>query len=267
MSNFSASSAERCLAILELLVEQPEGMGMSMIAQKLGLPVSATHRLLTVLVQKRYLRQDAVSERYIPTMLLAALGLRLVENTSLTETCQPILEGLALDVQELVRLAILEGDELIWVAKAQGARNAIRYDPISGRSATLHATAMGKAWLSTLDEDVAVTLVEQRGFGGELVGPNAIRSATELRQQLRLTRERGFALVEQEAEPGISAIACVVRDVSQATRPVVGAISIGGPSFRLSRERLVSFRDPLLAAGEQLSNIWPARAYKSKQVA
>lgn len=267
LTNFSAPSAERCLSILELLVDEPEGMPMSLIAQRLSLPVSATHRLLAVLVQKRYVRQDAISERYRPTMLLAALGLRLVENTSLTETCQPILEDLAQQVEELVRLAVREDEDLIWVAKAQGAKNSIRYDPISGHRATLHATAMGKAWLSTLDEDQAVSLVEQLGYGGALVGPNAIRSSAELREQLRLTRERGFAIVEEEAEIGISAIACVVRDNTAPKRPVVGAISIGGPSFRLSRERLVGFRDPLLEAARHLSDIWPARRHKSRQVA
>jgi DNA-binding IclR family transcriptional regulator len=267
VTNFSAPSAERCLSILELLIDQPSGMPMSLIAQRLELPVSATHRLLTVLVQKRYLRQDPTNERYVPTMLLAALGLRLLEATNLAETCQPLLEELAGKVGELVRLAVLENEHLTWVAKAQGARNSIRYDPISGRDVPLHATAMGKAWLSTLPEEVAVRLVEERGFQGELVGPKALRTIPELREQLRFTRERGFAIVEEEAEAGISAIACVVRDFSQAKRPVVGAISIGGPSFRLSRETLVSFRDPLLETAERLSEIWPVRTYKNAQVA
>jgi DNA-binding IclR family transcriptional regulator len=267
MSNFSATSAERCLAIMELLVDEPAGLPMSVIAQKLELPVSATHRLLTVLVQKRYLRQDGITERYIPTMLLAALGLRLLESTSLTETCQPVLDELAGKVGELVRLAIVEGEELIWVSKAQGARTSIRYDPINGRIATLHATAMGKAWLATMPEDDAVRLVAMRGYSGTIVGPQAVSDEPALREQLRLTRERGFALVEEEAEQGISAIGAVVRDHSRPGHPVVGAVSIGGPSFRLSRERLVGFRDPLLSAAAILSDIWPARAYKNREVA
>lgn len=267
MTNFSAPSAERCLAILETLVDAPAGLPMSTIAQRLELPVSATHRLLTVLVQKRYLRQDPLSERYVPTMLLAALGLRLLESTNLTETCQPILEALAAKVGELVRMAVLENEHLTWVAKAQGGRNSIRYDPISGQDVPLHTTAMGKAYLSTLPEELAVKLVEERGFHAQLVGPRALKSIPELREQLRLTRERGFAIVEEESEIGISAVATVLRDVSQPDRPVVGAISIGGPSFRLSRETLVSFRDPLLEAAERLSEIWPVRSYMRAQVA
>ncbi|MGL4974376.1 MAG: IclR family transcriptional regulator [Bosea sp. (in: a-proteobacteria)] len=267
MTNFSSSSAERCLAILELLVDQPDGLPMSNIAQRLDLPVSATHRLLSVLVQKRYVRQSALTERYIATMLLAAHGLRLLEHSNLTGACQPLLEELAAQCEELVRLAVLENEHLIWVAKAQGARNSIRYDPISGRDVPLHATAMGKAWLATLPEDHAIALVQERGMSGDLVGPNAVRTPEALREHLRLTRERGFAIVEQEAEPGISAVATVVRDLSLPGHPVVGTISIGGPSFRMDRDRLVSFRDALAQTAQRLSEIWPVHIYQSRQVA
>jgi IclR family transcriptional regulator, acetate operon repressor len=267
MTNFSVSSAERGLAILELLIDQPDGLPMSTIAQRLELPVSATHRLLTMLVQKRYVRQSTLTERYMATMLLAAHGLRLLEISNLSGACQPLLEELATQCEELVRLAVLENEHLTWVAKAQGARNSIRYDPISGRDVPLHATAMGKAWLATLPEDHAIRLVQERGMGGDLVGPNVIRTPDALREQLRLTRERGFAIVEEEAEPGISAVATVVRDLSVASHPVVGTISIGGPSFRMNRARLVSFRDPLTQTAQRLSEIWPVHIYQNRHVA
>ena len=89
MSNFSASSADRGLAILELLVDEPQGLSMSSIAQRLELPVSATHRLLTVMVARRYVQQNATSEHYQATMLIAALGLRLLETSNLPDVCQP----------------------------------------------------------------------------------------------------------------------------------------------------------------------------------
>ncbi len=267
MTNFSVSSAERGLAILELLIDQPDGLPMSAIAQRLELPVSATHRLLTMLVQKRYVRQSPLTERYMATMLLAAHGLRLLESSNLSGACQPLLEELASQCEELVRLAVLENEHLAWVAKAQGARNSIRYDPISGRDVPLHTTAMGKAWLATLPEDYAIKLVQERGMEGDLIGPNAVRSPEALREQLRLTRERGFAIVEEEAEPGISAIATVVRDLTVQGHPVVGAISVGGPSFRMQRERLVSFRDPLIQTAQRLSEIWPVHIYQNRRVA
>ncbi len=264
MSNFSASSAERCLAILELLVNEPGGLALSIIAQRLSLPVSATHRLLGVLVARRYVRQDPVSEVYEATMTVAALGMRLLAGTNLSEICQPIMDELAAQTGELVRLSVLEDSRLTWVAKAQGARTSIRYDPISGRDVPLHVTAMGKAWLATLPEDEAVRLVLDRGFGGDLIGPRAIRTVEALRDELRLTRDRGFALVVEEAEEGISAISMVVRDASRRDRPVVGALAVAGPTFRLDHDRLVGFAPQLRAAVEEMGRLWPARAYHAQ---
>jgi IclR family transcriptional regulator, acetate operon repressor len=267
VANFSASSAERCLSILELLVDERDGLPMSTIALQLELPVSATHRLLAVLVKKRYVRQNPLTDRYMATMLLAAHGLRLIEQSNLNEACQPLLDSLASECEELVRLAVLEDEHLTWVAKAQGARNSIRYDPISGRDVPLHSTAMGKAWLATLPEEYAIQLVKERGMTGALVGPNVVRTPEELSEQLRITRDRGYGLVEQEAEDGISAVAMVIRDLSLKEQPVVGAISIGGPSFRMDFDRLVAFSRLLVSTSQRLSEIWPVHIYQNRRVA
>lgn len=264
MSNLSASSADRCLAILESLVNEPAGLPMSLIAQRLELPVSATHRLLAVLVARRYVRQDPVSQNYQATMLVAALGVRLLAGLHITEISQPVLDELAQKTGELVRLSVLEGTHLTWVAKAQGARSSIRYDPISGRDVPLHVTAMGKAWLATLTDSEAIRIVEERGFGGDLIGPNAVRTVDELREQLRLTRDRGFAIVEEEAEAGISAIATVIRNGAKPKSPIVGCLAVAGPTFRLDRERLVGFAPQLLEAASRLSELWPVREYQSQ---
>ncbi len=277
MSSSSALSAARALAILELLVDAargaplgaPQGVSLSLIAQRLDLPLSATHRLLGALVERRYARRNPVTEQYEATLNVAALGLRLLANTRLADMYQPVLDDLAEATGELVRLAVLEADKLIWIAHAQGARSSIRYDPISGHDVPLHATAMGKAWLATLPESEAVRLVGMAGFGGAL-GSAALTTVAGLRAELRRTRERGFGFVRDEAEPGISAIAMVVRDVARgvadtlADPPVVGCVSIGGPTFRLNEERLLGFLPALRAAVERLSALWPVRAYHAR---
>ena len=177
-------------------------------------------------------------------------------------SASPLLDELALETRELVRLSVLENKHLIWVAKAQGSRDSIRYDPISGREVPLHATAMGKAWLATMLVDEAVAIIAERGFGGAPVGPNAVKTIDQFKEQLGLTRDRGFAIVEGEAEAGISAIATVIRDSSAAGRPVVATISIGGPSFRLGRARLISFAPAMFSTAERLSSLWPVRTYR-----
>ncbi|WP_162916657.1 IclR family transcriptional regulator [Dongia deserti] len=263
MSNSSALSADRVLAVLEMLVRMSEGVSLSRIAQELDLPLSATHRLLTVLVNRNYARQNPATEQYEPTLAIATLGIRLLANTRLSDVYQPILDELAEETGELVRLAVLDGEKLTWIARAQGATSSIRYDPVSGHDVPLHATAMGKAWLATLPEQEALRVATAAGFTGA-AGPNAVASAAELAAHLREARERGYGLVNEEAEPGISAIAMVVRDGS--TDAPVGCISIGGPSFRLSEAKLESFVPKLRAAVDELSALWPVRTYQARNL-
>ncbi len=149
MSNTSTSSAERCLAVLELLVEHDRGQEVSAIARRLSIPLSATHRLLQALINAGYARQDALSGLYRPTLKVGALGLRLLGDMQMTDVAQPLLEDLARQTGELVRLAVVEDEEMIWVSKAQGATSGIRCDSISGQHVPLHTTAMGKAWLAS----------------------------------------------------------------------------------------------------------------------
>jgi DNA-binding IclR family transcriptional regulator len=261
MTNISVSSVERGLAILELLLEHGEGLQISEIARHLSLPLSVAHRLLQSLIGAHYVRQEAPSERYVLTLKLGALGLRRMAGMNLAETVQPILDDLARKTGELVRLAAVEDEEMIWLAKAQGATNGVRYEPIndpfSGRYVTLHTTGMGKAWLASMPEKEAIAKVVARGFGAGALGPNAVRGVPELRREIRKTRALGFAFNDQESELWLSAIAMLVRDKSRANR-VVGAVSVAGPSFRLDREKLSSFVEPLRQAIGQIEQVWPA---------
>lgn len=259
MANLSVSSVERGLAILELLVDHADGLQISAIAQHLSLPLSATHRLLQALANRHYVRQDRFSDRYVLTLKLGSIGLRQLAGMNVTEAAQPILDDLARQTGELVRLAVVEDEEMTWVAKSQGATGAIRCDPISGRHVPLHTTAMGKAWLASLPEKEAIARVVERGFGSELLGPNAVRTVAQLRREIRATRTQGFGINEQESELGLSAIAMLVKDPTKANC-VVGAVSIGGPTFRLDRARLVAFAAPLHEAICRIEEIWPIRS-------
>ena len=166
-----------------------------------------------------------------------------------------------------MRLSAVEGGRLLWIAKAQGSRSSLRYDPITGRDVPLHVTSMGKAWLATLPEDEAVRLVSERGFGGDLIGPNAIQDEATLRTELKVTRARGYGVVHEEAEPGISAVAVVVRNGIGSRSEPVAALSVAGPAFRLTAERMDGFVPVLRETAEELSRIWPVRAFQGAQQA
>ena len=115
-------------------------------------------------------------------MLKGATGADLV---------QPILDRLAEDSGELVRLGVIDGERQTWIAKSQGARSGLRYDPDMGRDAPLFYTASGHAWLACMSDAEALSLVERQAAEVPVgIGPNAPRSNIELLERLRLARER-----------------------------------------------------------------------------
>ncbi|MCB1805300.1 MAG: helix-turn-helix domain-containing protein, partial [Candidatus Competibacteraceae bacterium] len=80
----------RVLAILEILSDEADGLALGDISTRLGLPKSATHRVLRQLTERDYVKQDAASQRYWLTMRLAVLGFRYLSATRLNEVCQPV---------------------------------------------------------------------------------------------------------------------------------------------------------------------------------
>ena len=254
------SATRRALGILELLVDQPQGLGLSELGSQLGMPKSIAHRLLALLTECGFVRQDAVTERYGLTLKLALLGARYLAGTGLGDVSQPILERLAAATGELARLTVVEGEGLAWVGKAQGARHGLRYDPDAGTHVVLHATATGKAWLATLPEAEALRIVQATGFATPAhFGPNVIRDRERFRLELARTRAQGFGLAIEEGEPGTAAVAVVVRASAEATARVVGTLSVAGPVGRFTPERRAHFVEALRAAAQELSALWPVR--------
>jgi DNA-binding IclR family transcriptional regulator len=250
----------RGLAILEFLADEVEGRPLTAIAAKLGLAKSVAHRLLIELARQGFVAQDAASQHYRLTLRLTALGFRFLASTKISEVAQPVLDRLAQATGELVRMALIDGDKLTWVAKAQGARSGLRYDPDMGREVILHATATGKAWLATFEENEALAFVKARDFPkASRAGPNVVRTEAALRQQLRETRQRGYGLALEEAEAGTAAIACTFRAAPRPGARIVGTVSVAGPRVRFTRDRIRVLAKAVAAAAGELSMLWPVR--------
>ena len=247
----AGSQIERVFNVLESLTRDPRGLPMQMLAEQLDIPKSATHRLLAELIRLGYVRQNPENQRYHLSTKLVAMGFRYLAGSG-ADIVQPVLDRLAQETGELVRLGIIEGERQIWIAKSQGARSGLRYDPDMGRDAPLFYTASGHAWLACMSDAEALSLVEhQGGDRPKDMGPNAPRSNIELLERLRLAREQGYAWVEESSAVGTSAIAAVVRHPTDER--VIGVLSIAGPSARMPGARLHELAPLLLKFTEELS--------------
>jgi len=247
----AGSQIERAFSLVESLAAEPQGLGLQTLAERLEIPKSAAHRMLTELVRLGYVRQNRDTSRYQLSAKLVALGFRYLSSSG-ADIIQPILDRLAQDSGELVRLGVIDAGRQTWIAKSQGARSGLRYDPDMGRDAPLFYTASGHAWLASLSDDEALQRVLRQGIADpEQFGPNAPRSPEDLLAYLSSARERGYAWVEQTSAVGTSALAAVVRRPQGSD--VIGVLSIAGPSARLSPARLPDLAPLLLAAAQELS--------------
>ncbi len=241
---------ERSLRILELLATSPGGKPISAIASALDLPLSATHRLLAELARCGYVRQAREQGDYVLTIKLVSLGLGFLSASGVVDVAQPSLDRLADESGELVRLGVVDGDDLTFVAKAQGARRGLKYDPDMGLSVKLSCSAAGHAWLSTLSDEAALALVARQGFGAPRdYGPRAPTTVKSLMGYLRHARKRGFSTINEVFAPSMSAMAAPIRGRGGIA---IGVVTIAGPLVRLTEARMEALAEPLLACAEEI---------------
>lgn len=256
----TTSIPERCLLLLELLAARRDGMSLGELAERAGMPKSATHRLLSSLVEAGFVAQTP-SRDYRLTLKLITLAFRFLGKTGIAETCQEPLDRLAAETNELVRMTVVEAEGPVWVAKAQGATSSLLVDGVMGQPVVLHATATGKVWLASLPEDQALRHVLHEGFGDPTQhGPNVVTSVESLLAELNEVRRNDYATAWEEAEPGVVALAVPIRAAGQDTGPLVGTVSVAGPVHRLSRERLLGFLPRLRATADELAALGPLLA-------
>lgn len=248
-----SNALERGLHAIELLAGKSTGLPLQQVAEALDIPASATHRMLNCLVEQGFVRQDHQHGNYVLALKVVSLALKHLSQSDLVDLAKPILDRLARLSGELVRLSIVDGDNLVWISKAQGTRSGLRYDPDAGAEAKLCCTASGLAWLSCLSNERALELVYRQGLSkpGEY-GPNAATTIEQLLNHLQIARDQSYASVDESFEIGAAAMATAIRDSQQQ---VIGVISIAGPSVRLTPERMQTLKAALLEAAEEITSI------------
>src|SRR5207247_512061 len=227
---------ERCFQLIEFLAEEPRAYRLGVISERLGLQKGAVHRLLAALCSMGWVEQEPETGFYRLTLRLAIMGQRVLLATRIPDLTRPILQKLADESQELVRMAIVDGERLSWVTFVQERHTGLIYQPEMIGRVPLAATANGKAWLSTLPVEEAVRIVREEGLPPPgRFGPRAIQSIQAFAAALDETRARGWGLSYEEGERGIAAIAAPIRPFGPNT-PAVATCRVAAPLLRSAPE-------------------------------
>lgn len=229
------SAVSRAMAILEELSEQPNGVTVSELVMKLQIEKSIVSRVLSTLEGDGYVIRDGITDSFRLGLKLAGVALRHIDNTGVTDMCLPLLRDIANKTGELIQLAIVQNDQMIYVAKAEGHQR-IRVLSLVGRPATLHASAVGKVWLASLPENRALSLALKTGL--ERYTENTITNIDDFRAELMRVRKNGYAIVQEEQIEGAAAVGVPITD--RRGDRVLGAVVLSGPAYRLPLKKLES---------------------------
>jgi DNA-binding IclR family transcriptional regulator len=238
---------DRALGILEVLSAEGPDLSLGEVSEKLGLHKSTAHRLIMVLERYKLIERNSVNGRYRLGLKLFEFGTRAVSQLDLRERARPFLERLVLETSETVHLCILDETEVVYLDKVEPARS-VRMASSVGRRNPAYCTAVGKAIMAYLPEPQVEAIIHKQGL--KSVTANTITSLHELKAELAAIRERGYAVDNEEIEEGVRCVGCVVRNFSGEP---VAAISVSGPAFRVTRDKVKSLSHPVIAAAKALS--------------
>jgi IclR family transcriptional regulator, acetate operon repressor len=249
-----AQAVERALAVLHCVEAGDEGVGVTELAQRTGLTVSTTHRLARTLTEAGLLLQDPRTERYQLGPSLVVLG-RKAERRLGYQQALPLLEELATTTGESINLGIRAGND-VHVVLDVPSRHPLRFNQEPGSRVPMHVSAMGKCLLAFADD-----IDEQLDRLGPLtqVTDRTITDRSRLRAELEEVRKRGWALNDEERNPGVRAVA---GPVSFPGGGVAGAIAIQGPTVRLTDDRLPELAGLLDKTAHQIAPLLATRPAK-----
>lgn len=237
----------RGLAVLETLSESSHGLGPTEIASLLELDKGTVFRMLGTLVEAGYVRRDPASRTYALSMKILHLSQGLSQHLDLRGAAHPHLVRLCEQVNETVHLGVRDDAQVVYVDKVEPTSQTIRMVSAVGQAMPLHTTALGKAMMSGYPRELLHETLAGISFAP--VTSRAITDRETLERELEQTRERGYAVDDQENQDNVT---CVGAPLVAARGEVVAAISISSPSFRVDG-RLAGLGSLCRAVAEAIS--------------
>ena len=243
----TVKSAQRVLAILELLTAREAPLTFTDIAGALGYPRSSLHSLLATLVRSGWAELDPVARRYTLGIRAWQAGNSYLRAVDLADRARPHMERVRDALGETVQLAVLDGRHNVYVAKVDGTQLLVLASAV-GRRLAAHATGVGKVLLADLPAAERRALLSAQPL--ESFTEHTLTDLDRLEEELALVRARGHSEDNEEYTRGVRCVAVPVRDHTGRT---VAAMSVSVPTIRFDQSRADDTLARLTAAATALS--------------
>lgn len=238
-AKYRVESVRRALDLLAFLARANRPLPLRDIVAGLGWNKATAYRLLRTLADQSAVR-ELTGRGYVLGPMMVTIGQAALEVIELPEVARPHLERLHDEFQETVNLAMLDGDEVVYLSRYEGPQIlGVRLQV--GSRLPAYCTSLGQVLLAGLPDQEVRRRLRRTSFARR--GPNTLSSRQDLFERLTLVRGQGYALNDEELAAGHRAASAPVRDHAQA---VVAAINVSVSSARVSRHVLVSRLAPRL---------------------
>lgn len=240
-------SVERALLILDLFDEYETELKITDISARMNLHKSTVHSLLKTLQKFHYIDQNMENGKYRLGMKLFERGNFVIQNLDMRAVAKNHLTELSMKTGNTIHLVILDGKEGVYIDKVEGSSATVLYSRI-GRRIPIHCSAVGKALVAFKNQTELAAILTDYEYGSNT--PNTITSEKDFLAELQKVREQGFALDNEENEPGVACIAVPIRN---HTGQVVAAMSMSQPATRLNTQTIEESMAMLKEAAQQIS--------------
>jgi DNA-binding IclR family transcriptional regulator len=247
-SEYLIQAVSHALDLLEQFRGEVDELGVSELSKRLKLHKNNVFRLLATLESRGYIEQNKATENYRLGLKTLELGQTFIRQMGLLRQSKPVLDALVSECNETSYVAVLKDFNIIYLDAVE-TDMIVRVVPRVGSQLPAYCTAAGKIQLAHMGDEELENYFQQREL--KPFTDKTITDREELKKQLRLVVDNGYAVDDEELDIGVKCVSAPIRDY---TRRIIGAVSISGPSMRFSPERMDKELIPLaLKASEEIS--------------
>ncbi|PLX89048.1 MAG: IclR family transcriptional regulator [Desulfuromonas sp.] len=247
-SEYIIQAVSHALDLLEQFHDDVDELGVTELSKRLKLHKNNVFRLLATLESRGYIEQNKATENYRLGLKALELGQTFIKQMGLLRQAKPILEEMVEKSNETSYVAIFKDNHIVYLDVVE-TNLTVRVVSRVGSRLPAYCTASGKIHMAYMTEEELEALLPSQEFIQHT--PTTITSIDKLKADLATIREKGYAIDDEELDPGVRCVAAPIRDY---TRRIVGAVSVSGPSMRFGDDRIEQELIPLvLQASTDLS--------------
>ena len=256
VSSLKVPALGKGVALLEAVAREP-GLGFTGIQERLGMPKSSTHHLISTMCELGLIKRRSLGGY--------ALGLKLLELASIASEsndfqrdAMPLLREFAQRVQLTCHLGVFEQGEAVYLARVEGARDIVVKSHV-GQRFPVNCSALGKSLIAWMAPELLDVVIANLAFEKRM--PKTVTNAADFRLQLADVRRRGWALDDEEQAPNCR---CIAAPICDRDGVVVAAISAVGTLEQVEDGRLETLAAQVMVAASTISEAVYSTAVQAK---